>query len=135
MLPDRCRSQSPHILEILPISQPQLPDRLCRLCFFEPSFCLQEAAIYSLCGCATLGAGNEGERFSQFGFVQCSPALKGRRGLEEAPQAVDMTTPRSTNISRYVQPLGKRFQLGAEARAFVTAENLREQIVQHDALL
>jgi hypothetical protein len=45
MLPDRCRSQSPHILEILPISQPQSPDRICRLCFFESSFCLQEAAI------------------------------------------------------------------------------------------
>jgi hypothetical protein len=33
MLPDRCRSQSPHILEILSISQPQLPNLLCWLCF------------------------------------------------------------------------------------------------------
>lgn len=46
-----------------------------------------------------------------------------------------MTTHRGTNISRRVQPLGKRFKLDAEPRAFVTTENLRKQILQHDVLL
>jgi hypothetical protein len=59
--------------------------------------------------------GTEGKRFPQFGFIQRLPTFKGRRGVEDAPQATDVTTHHSTNISRRLQPLGEGRQLSAGA--------------------